>query len=166
MENMTKAQIASTNTGTNIKDFEDKLKVIKEKNAVSIGGKFNNEQLMTALYYLWDAFDRASIKFFLIGKTGESCFKDLPLSGDKVEIGIRRMEHVSGAWSILKSFAEPIEGNDKIIRFEKDGVPVECKVFDDDVYFLQTVPHYWQYEAFNLPNPYLDYVEKYEKGTK
>lgn len=149
-------------TGNNIKDFKEKLKAIEEKNKPLQDSKFSHEQLMKALYYMFDAFDRANIKFFLTGKTAKACYENKGLSSDKVEIGIRKLEYVSGAWRVLTEFAKPVKEEEEMIHFEHEGVPIECRLFDEDVFFNQAQPILWQYEGFNLPNPYEEYVKRYE----
>lgn len=149
-------------SGSNIENLEEKLKAIEEKNSIASSGKYNHEQLMNALYAMWDAFDRSLITFFLVGKTAEACSKNLGLAGDKVEIGLRRSEYESGSWRIFTEFMKPVSETHEFLVFQHEGVPITCRLFDDDTYFDYPAPYYWQYESFNLPNPYKDYVEKYE----
>lgn len=162
MEN-TKMKNDSMPKGSNIKDFEEKLAQVKAKNDAVLQGKYNHEQVMSALYNIFDASERTGIIFFLIGDCARACYKNLPVSTDRIEIGMRRLEKESGAWRIFTEFAKVVKEDKDEVIIEYKGMPVYCKLFDDEFFFTQPDTIIWQYEAFRIPNQYEEYVKRYER---
>lgn len=139
----------------NTKLSEPLLEPVKKK-------EFTNDELMQALYWLWDGFDRALINFFLIYKTANAVIQRQLLHGDAIFVGVRDVDYKSGSWPIFKDFAgEPIEKSDNHETYLYNNVPVYIFIFPDDACTRNLNPVLYQMENFNLPNPYEEFQEKY-----
>lgn len=141
------------------------IDIVEEQAPVTMAGKplqeFSSQQLLDALYWIWDAFERSNVPFFLVFQTAEDAIKQHDLTGDRVEIGVRRMEWVSGGKRIIDAFVMPLsEGKDEAI-YEYRGVPVIVHVYDDSDCVVQTDMVRYRYEEFKIPNPYSKFKELY-----
>lgn len=120
------------------------------------------QQLLDALYYMWDAFDRALMPYFLIHKTAEDAMKNRDLTGNKVTLGVRKMEWLGGSRRILEAFTgTPLTESDELVTFEHKGVPIELHLYDDHNCIIQTDMIRYRYEEFKVPNPYSEFEEVY-----
>lgn len=117
--------------------------------------------LLASLYWIWDAFDRANMPYFLTGKTAEQVMNNEDLQGDKLTMGVRIVEWRSGAKRILDSFIQPIETTDTKIIYEHGGVPIEITLYEDNPHIVAPITVMYRYESFPLPNPVKDFNEKY-----
>lgn len=122
---------------------------------------FTHDQLLKALYFIFDLFSRANMPFFLTEDTAECAKKGLPLKGNKVTVGIRQLDNQAHSFSILEAFflADKIGKNQ--IRYTYEGIPIIVEVVhDNDPMYTFTDTIIYQQEWFHLPNPYDKYVEK------
>lgn len=121
-----------------------------------------HERLLKALYWVWDAFDRSMVDFFLINQTYKDARKNKDLSGDKLEIGIRRMEWVGGGRRLLDTFMGlPLEETPTVARYEYEGVPVLLHIYDDSDCITALDSLVYAREIFKIPNPYSKFEEIY-----
>lgn len=131
---------------------------IKEVEVITL----SHEQLMKGMYWAWDAFDRCLMNFFLVYKTAEDVLQKKQLSGDRVTIGVRKNDWISGSKGIFDSFAGyPEEKTDAYEKFMVDGVPVYIYIFGDDACVRNPQTMLYERENFNLPNPYSQFLEVY-----
>lgn len=123
---------------------------------------FTHAELLKALYWAWDAFDRATMGCFLVYTTAEMVLKKRMLEGNGVYVGTRRLEWESGSKSIFDSFAgEPNEKNEKYVTYIVDGVPVFIYIFEDEQCIRSTDSVIYESEYFKLPNPYSEFIQLY-----
>lgn len=120
-----------------------------------------SEKLLNALYWIWDAFSRAHVPFFLVGQTAKDAMANKELTGDKVTVGTRRMEWVSGGRRILDAFAQPLEEDQNKATYEFEGTLVIVHVYDDHDCIMNTDSINYKYESFKVPNPYKTFEEIY-----
>ena len=117
---------------------------------------------MNALYWMWDAFDRCMINFFLIYKTAEDVLAKRLLDGDGVYIGVRDVDWISGSKPIFTDFVgQPVEKTDKYELYMFGNVPVYLYIFPDDICIRNPQTVLYERENFNLPNPYCQFIELY-----
>lgn len=125
---------------------------------------YNHDELLRALYFFWDAFERATMNFFLVGKTGEQIKNNENLSGDRLTLGIRRLEWVGGQGGVFKAFMEhekilPKKLDKDTLLFTYHDVPVYLKLYDDNPYITALDIAFYGNETFNIPNP----LDKFNK---
>ncbi len=119
---------------------------------------FGNDQLMSALYGVFDLFSRSITPFFLLGDTAYACYHNKSLFGDHVEVGIRYLEYNERSLGIMEAFKHAESMNEHEIRYDFDGIPVIVKVVhDDSPMFSSPGNKMFQREYFNLPNPFDEY---------
>src|ERR1035437_3801773 len=83
-----------------------------------------HQQLLEALFFFWDGFDRATMNFFLVKDTAKQVIANKELSGGKLTLGIRQMEWNGGQQRIFKAFME----HEKVLPKKiKNGLPFNCK---------------------------------------
>lgn len=126
-----------------------------------------HDKLLEALFFFWDGFERSSIDFFLIGDTCKQVKADKELSGDKLTLGVRRLEWDSGQGRVFEAFMEhekqtPLKKDDLLI-YDFKGVPVFVYLYEDNPCLTGLDIVFYANETFNTPNPYNTFAEKYER---
>lgn len=123
---------------------------------------YPTDKLLQALYWIWDAFERSSIGMFLVYKTAEDVIDNKDLEGDKITVGVRDLEWISGSTPILRSFVgEPKEKTDKYEVFKNpfNEVPVYVYIFKDHPCIQSTRQIFYKAEYFMVPNTYTQFKE-------
>ncbi len=118
-------------------------------------------KLLEALYYMLDAFDRANMRFFLVGDTARSAIANKDLTGSHIEIGVRANEWRSGAKRILDDFAPPVKETDGGALYEYGGVPIMLITYPDSPEVMAPDMVRYRYEEFYVPNPFSSFEEMY-----
>ena len=118
-----------------------------------------HDQLLTALYWVWDFMERASINFYVVGATGEAVRAKKDLFGDRVMVAVRKNEWESGARRIADAFAPPTDDSGSLVTYEYNGVPVELYVLEDSPTLSSFDTTIYGSEYFKLPNS----KEQFEK---
>jgi len=119
--------------------------------------------LLNALYWIFDAFERSNMTFFLTYSTAESVLEQKDLEGDKITVGIRDMIWQSGARQIFDTYVQYKDKEDNKLTYIADnGVPVELTIFSDDECIMSPDTKMYHSEAFQLPNPYSRFLEVYK----
>ena len=126
-----------------------------------VQNKVSSEKLLDGLYWIWDAFERANVHFFLVGQTAEDAIANKDLSGHAVEVGVRKNEWIAGGRRIIDAFITPKEEEEMIVLYEHEGVPVILKVYEDSDCVRQTDTIMYRYERFQIPNPMSTFKELY-----
>jgi hypothetical protein len=120
----------------------------------NIKNQFTHNQLIKALYWIWDAFERASIPFFLTGNTMNNVAENKLLDGYAIECGVRLLDWKSSARYIFDTFATPISEEGNIVIYKYEGVPIILKIYkEDDPCIVSTDTKMYFAEAFKVPNP-------------
>lgn len=128
--------------------------------------RFTHEQLLSALFFIWDAFDRGPVEFFLIRDTAKQAKEGKDLSGSGVDVGVRALEWVSGGKRVMDNFTGQylVKENEMGAEYIWADVPVRVHVFSDNECLSSFDTIFYQNETFLLPNPYEKFAEKYENG--
>jgi hypothetical protein len=136
---------------------------VTEDYQTKVQTRVSAQHLLDALFWIWDAFDRANVKMFLVLQTAEDAMKGRELSGRSVDIGIRRMEWVSGGRRILDSFlGDPETETNDIATYTHNDTPVTLHIYDDDDCIINLDSITYKYEQFHIPNPYSRFKKLYE----
>lgn len=128
----------------------------------------SSEELLNALYFIWDAAERGQLQMFLTGNTAKQVIAQEDLSGDKITVGVRRNEWDSGQGRIAQTFLEHelghkmVDVDNEVIIKARNGVPIHIKLYDENPTLDSFDIVFYRYETFNLPNPYKTFLEKYE----
>lgn len=125
---------------------------------------FTHNQLLKALYWAHDLFDRANMAFFLVYNTAEDVLQKKQLEGDNVQVGVRLLEWNSGAKVIIDTFAQPTSKDTDTATFVYEGVPVVVHVYTDDPCITSPDTVIYHAEYFKLPNPYKRFMEVFGNG--
>ena len=125
--------------------------------------KYTHDELLKALYWFHDFMERPMIKYFLVGSTAESALKNGMLEGDKVEVGVRRLEWISGGSRIAENFAVADSKTDDLCIYVSDGVPIHVNIFDDIQEILSCDTRLYEHEYFFIPNPYNSFKQIWSK---
>lgn len=81
------------------------------------------------------------------------------LSGTKVTVGIRDLDFQHTSLSIMEAFYLADEVGENYIKYTYEGVPILVKIMrDDDGMFTHTNSVQYDYEYFQVPNPFDRYL--------
>lgn len=137
---------------------------VKQRPQIASGDvNFEADKLLKALYWLWDGFERSNVPFFLTGQTYEDVVNDRDLSGNRVTVGVRRVEWVSGGARVLRTFiGEPTSEDAVRACYRFEGVPIDIEIYDDHDCIIGTDSVSYRYEVFKVPNPYETFKKIYK----
>ena len=147
---------------------KSKKRVIKapKPEVAPIAPALTHSQLLAALLFFWDAFERSTLNFFLIRDTAHQVIDNVDLSGDSLTLGLRKMEVNGGQFRIFKDFIT--HEKVKVTEFEKGylfdykGVPVFLYIYDENPCLDSLDIVHYAYETFNTPNPFKAFEEQYD----
>lgn len=125
---------------------------------------YSHGHLLQALYWIWDAFDRAMMKMVVIDEAHDLIKQHRQLEGDRIAVGVRKNEWTSGAYNIFKEFAGyPVDQTETYVIYKNpfNEVPVYVYVFDGDETLLNPDSVMYENESFYVPNPYTRFIEIY-----
>lgn len=119
---------------------------------------YEHKELLDALYYMHDLFDRALVPFFLIGITAKCAVKNEELSGDALHLGVRKLDLTQSGMNVLSILTNAEEVTEKRIIYKTGGVPVHVHIYQKENRMI-TNPEYvmYMYESFRVPNQFDKY---------
>ncbi len=136
-------------------------KVIKEVKEI----QFTHDELLKALFFMWDAFERSTLDFFLIKDTADQIISGGQLTGPHLDLGIRKLEWESGNRSIFDTFVEHeksyVGEKDGVYEYKFGNVPIFVKVYDQNPCLDSFDIVFYANETFNTPNPYKRFKQEY-----
>lgn len=130
--------------------------------------QFTHEQLLEALYWIFDVFENASIGFVLAYSTAESVLQGKQLEGNKIELGVRKAEWDSGSKALFDTYMqdeliEPIIDGNKYTYITHNGVPIVIYILDEDESIMSPDTRRYENEYFKMPNPYSRFMDRFKK---
>lgn len=128
-----------------------------KKSEPIVNTAFTEPELMEALYWIWDAFDRCSMGMFLVYHTAIHAMNNEFMDGNRITVGIRKNEWISGSTPILLAFTgEPVEtwGTYVVFKNPFNAVPVYVYIYADDPCITETAQILYANEYFKVPNTY------------
>lgn len=126
-----------------------------------------HEQLIKALYWVWDGFDRALMGMFPVYSTAEDILQNKKLKGDSVHVGVRNAEWTAGSKTILDAFLNtPIEKTKTYNKYIYEDVPVYIHIYEEDPCIINTNQILYENEYFKLPNTYSQFMDRFGKTWK
>jgi hypothetical protein len=145
------------------KTIQAKENIVVETPQVTAPVSFTHSQLLEALFFFWDGFERSSMNFFLIRDTAKQAIALSDLSGDRLTLGIRRLEWDGGQERVFLAFIEQehitFEKIDKGFLFHYKGVPVYLYLYSDNTSITSLDVIFYANDTFNIPNPF----ERFDK---
>lgn len=120
-----------------------------------------HDQLLKALYWMFDVMDRALINFYVVGETGECIRNKKDLTGTRVMVAVRKNDWESGARRIADAFAPNFVDNGETVDYEYEGVPVRLFVLPDSTTLTNHDTVIYNSEYFKLPNPYEQFKKEF-----
>jgi len=164
-------QTANIITNDKIRDSlhpDPALEAVKEDivEVKKILKKWETQDLLQALYFIFDAASRGQLGLFITGENAKQVKADADLQGDKLTLGIRRNEWISGQGRIFSEFLmhyfqKDIREEDGYLNIVYKGVPIAIKIYKENPTIIELNPVNYRYETFSLPNPLDEFLEKY-----
>lgn len=122
-----------------------------------------HELQLRTLYFLYDAFQRAMIDWFLIRQTAKDAMSEHQLTGDHIEIGVRKSEWITGKEILFMFFGEEhvktLKEETDYNIFEYQDVPFTLRFYEDSEPLMALIPIQYEHETFLVPNQF----ERFEK---
>jgi len=126
-------------------------------------------ELLKTLYFLFDTFKPFGIQFFPVRQTAEDMIAGRELSGNQIDIGIRKNEwNETSKFYIYHNFdnehVETLNRNTEIEEYLKDGVKIVFHIYSDNdcIAYLGNIQY--EYENWDVPQRFKEFCEKYDKG--
>lgn len=120
---------------------------------------FTHDELIQALYHIFDSMERAMVPFFLDGVTAESVLTNYDLTGDGVYVGIRDVDWKSSGFSIVELYSNAVDSNKKQITFMYGDVPIYLNIYRQHPTIESFDVRNYCNEFWNLPNTYEQFLE-------
>lgn len=121
--------------------------------------QLSHQQLLSALYWIWDVMDRASMGMFLVYNTADAALKNRDLEGDMVHVGVRKLEWDAGGKRIIDALVQSEEDDGNLAKYTFNGVPIYVHIFNDHPVIRSTDQLMYEREFFKVPNPYKEFLE-------
>lgn len=123
-----------------------------------------HEELIRTLYFLWDGFQRSYMDMFLLRDTAKQALAGKQLSGDHVDIGVRKNEWISGNRPILDIFFDnehvtKVKDNEEIYEGIYQEVPFTIHLFSENECLASLIPLNYEHERWLVPNRF-EYFDK------
>lgn len=106
--------------------------------------------------------ETAMITFFLVGDTLKRVVNEKQLEGDTLHFGVRRKDMTHEAYELVKmGDLRPVAIKEDVLLFDYNGISIELQIFDEIEELKRLDSTVYCYEAFNIPNPYQVFIQKY-----
>lgn len=126
-------------------------------------------ELLKTLYFLFDTFKPFGIQFFPVRQTAEDMIAGRELSGDQIDIGIRKNEwNDTSKFYIYHNFdnehVETISRNVEQEEYLKDGVKIVFHLYSDNdcIAYLSSIQY--EFESWDIPQRFEEFCEKYDQN--
>ena len=135
---------------------------MKKKNTGKNG--LSNDELVSALYSVYDLFDRLNTPFFLLGETAKAAVEGIHLEGDTLYVGTRDVELIPDRLNWLKTFEPTTEIGDDEIKYKQKvdttgaDVNVVIKRVKRSYEFIKNPDQVvYMHETWKIPNQFDKY---------
>lgn len=127
-----------------------------------------HDKLLSCLYFLFDAFDRAGMEFFLVKGTAKKAMNEDMLEGGHIDIGVRRLEWDNDQKDILFTYLqnEHIEEVSKLpdkLTLKWNDVPFTINIYVDNPCITALIPIVYEHEHWKIPNRFDIFEKEYDK---
>lgn len=127
-----------------------------------------HHKLLSTLYFIFEAFGRAGIDFFLIRDTAHKAMTEHMLEGDHIDIGVRSLEWANDQKDLLFAYFDQ-EGVSKtkdepgIIEFIYQDVPFVIHFYEDNPCVTALIPIIYENEHWKIPNQFTRFEKEFDK---
>lgn len=141
-----------------------------EKKKIVDAPKYTSEELLSCLYFIFDAMERCGLDFFLVRQTARDAITNIfgPLTGDKVTIGIRKNEWQNDQKDLLfpyfeQEHVETVSELPDSYSFKWRDIPFTIFLYDDNPCLTALVDLVYQNENWKIPNRFDIFEAQYDK---
>jgi len=126
-----------------------------------------HDKLLSCLYFIFDAFERCGLQFFLVRDTAKKAMTEYMLEGDHIDIGIRRLEWNNDQKDILFVYLaeEGVEKTEDLpdrMTYKWQDIPFTIHFYEDNPCVTALVPIVYEHEHFLIPNQFAEFESKYD----
>ena len=122
--------------------------------------EFTEFELDDALYDLDDLMARCQMFYCVLKDTAKAIVDAVPLYGDGIDIGIRRIEFRKECINTIKTYQPDVVVTDDLLEYNFNGVPVRIHVLPSKNPLYETYDFRWHKTwQYNIPNPFDKYWE-------
>lgn len=137
----------------------------KTTSSQSTSKHFDHHQLLHALFYIFDAFERPLIPMVLLGDTAESAINKQELKGDSVHVGVLRKDLTESGMRIMNLYAEAVEVNKDYMVYFFEDVPIIVHILEYDDTLANPDIVYYQNESFYIPRDFTKHHYELQSPT-
>lgn len=127
-----------------------------------------HDKLLEGLYFIFDAFERCGIDFFLVRETAHQAMSEHMLEGDHLDIGVRQLEWNNDQKDLLFAFfdQERVEKTKDIpglIEFKWKDIPFDIHFYEDNPCVTALIPIIYENENWKIPNQFTRFEKEFDK---
>lgn len=135
---------------------------------VKVVTSFPHHQLLSCLYFVQDAFERASLEYFLVRDTAKAAIESKQLHGATIDIGVRHNTWSSDQKDIIFTFfsgerVEQISDLPNSLTFSWRDIPFTIHIYDDNECLLALNTIRYEYETWFVPNQFERFEKEFDK---
>lgn len=138
------------------------LKISGENGQPKMTTTFSQDLLESALIDLDDMMARAALPYFIIGQTAKQMVNRDKLSGDGLDVGVRRNELVPTALSTINTLQPELklDGTEDGFTYFWQGVPIRVQYIDPNEEMFKRADKVWHNAwEYSIPNPWKEYLK-------
>lgn len=127
-----------------------------------------HDKLLSTLYFIFDAFERSGLDFFLVKQTAKDAIAEHQLTGDHIDIGIRNLEWANDQKDVLfpyfdQEHVEKLKEEPGILEFKWQDVPFTIHFYDDNPCTTALIPLVYENEHWKIPNQFDVFCKEFDK---
>lgn len=124
----------------------------------------SHHELLSCLYFIFDAFSRVGMDFFLVKQTAKWMMNEDELRGDHLDIGVRSLEWANDNKDMLFEYfnyehVKILSQLPNKITFEWHEIPFTVHLYEDNPCITSLKPIVYEHEGWFVP----DQFERFEK---
>lgn len=130
---------------------------------IEVKKQFSVDQLNDALMDADDLMARAALPYFVVGETARQMKNGDKLSGDGIDLGVRKNEMVPTAISTINTHQPELKltGEEEEFEYYWQGVPIRVHIIDPEDGLFKRADQVW-YNAwqYQIANPWEEYLKR------
>jgi len=151
-------------TNVTQKTSQPQANVTEKEKPIDLG----HEKLLSCMYFIFDAFERCSIEFFLVRDTATKAKTEYMLEGDHIDIGVRSLEWQNDSKDLLFPYFDQehvtkIEEEADHMTFKWNDVAFTIHFYADNPCVTALIPIVYEHEHWKIPNRFDIFEKEYDK---
>lgn len=127
-----------------------------------------HDKLLSGLYFIFDAFERCGLEFFLVKDTAHKAMQERKLEGDHLDIGVRQLEWNNDQKDILFAYfdqerVEKTKDVPGLVSFKWNDIPFTIHLYEDNPCVIALVPIIYENEHWKIPNQFVRFEKEFDK---